>query len=317
MSSRSKVVRTSVGALVATAALVLASACGADEGPGSDGPGGEGTVQVVATFSIVADITEAIGGDAVDVHSMVPIGTDPHEYTPLPQDIGKTTDADLVVWNGLNMEMGDGWFESLMDVSGKDIDSEQVTEASAGVDPKFLTSGSGAESEVNPHAFLDPQVGMVYAENIRDGLIAVDPDRSEIYNQNAEAYLAELTEIDQQYVDLVEAIPEEHRVLVTSENAYQYMADRYGLDAGYIWAIDTDEQGSPEQINALVALIKDREVPVLFVESNVDTRPMETVSRETGSPIFATIFSDELGAGSYLGMLRHNITEINAGLADG
>ena len=312
MTKRGRVLRTSVGALVATAAMVFAAACGADEGAGA---GVDGQVQVVATFSIVADIAEAIGGDAISVHSMVPIGTDPHEYTPLPRDIAKTTDADLVVWNGLNMEMGDGWFESLMDISGQAIGSDQVVEASEGVEPKFLTSASGAVSEVNPHAFLDPHVGMVFAQNIRDGLIAVDPERSEIYAQNAEAYLAELAEIDQQYVDLIEEIPARQRVLVTSENAYQYMADRYGLDVGYIWAIDTDEQGSPEQINSLVKLVRDRQVPVLFVESNVDTRPMETVARETGSPISDTIYSDELGAGSYLGMLRHNITVINAGLA--
>ena len=310
MTKRSRALRTSVGALAAAAAMVVAAACGAEEGPGVDG-----AVQVVATFSIVADIAEAIGGDAIEVHSMVPIGTDPHEYTPLPRDIAKTTDANLVVWNGLNMEMGDGWFESLLDISGKDIDSEGVVEASVGVDPKYLTASGGTQSQVNPHAFLDPQVGMVFAENIRDGLIAVDPDRSEIYTQNTEAYLAELTEIDQQYVELVGEIPEENRVLVTSENAYQYMADRYGLDTGYIWAIDTEEQGSPEQINSLVKLVKDRQVPSLFVESNVDTRPMETVSRETGSPIFGTIYSDELGAGSYLAMLRHNITSIHDGLA--
>src|SRR5699024_1817017 len=145
-------------------------------------------------FSIISDIAENIAGDEVDVHSIVPLGVDPHEYTPLSDDIKATTEADLVLWNGLNMEVGDGWFESLTEVADKNIDDDNVVEVSSGVEPMHLTD-AGGESEINPHAFLDPNVGMIYAENIRDGLIEVDPDNAEYYRDNAEEYLAELREI--------------------------------------------------------------------------------------------------------------------------
>ncbi|WP_024796962.1 metal ABC transporter solute-binding protein, Zn/Mn family [Tomitella biformata] len=318
MSSWKTKRRKAIAVAIAAAAMLASAGCGAN----GAGGGGGGRVQVVATFSIVADIAAAVGGDAVDVHSIVPLGTDPHEYTPLPLDIAKATDADLVIWNGLNMEMGDGWFAALVDIAGKKVGSERVVEASAGVGPMYLTSadGAGTESDVNPHAFLDPTVGMVYTENIRDGLIAADPGRRAIYTANADAYLAQLAELDRRYTEELAQIPQARRLLVTSENAYQYMAARYGLDTGYIWAIDTDEQGSPAQINALIALVQDRQPPALFVESNVDRRPMQTISGETGTPIFGTLYSDELGksgdgAGHYLGMLAHNITTIHAGLA--
>lgn len=302
--------------LAVAVTVLLISACGSDPQDTQD----PDALQVVATFSIVHDIAGQIGGDAVDLHSIVPLGTDPHEYTPLPEDIQQATDADLLLWNGLNMETGDGWFESLVEAAGKEIDSSQVAEASIGVEPKYLSSSDGEESEVNPHAFLDPKLGMLYAENIRDALIEADPDRQEVYTDNTDAYLETLGEVDQLYTERIEQIPPEQRTLVTSEHAYQYMVDRYGLEAGYIWAIDTDEQGSPGQINDLVGLVRDRQAPALFVESNVDRRPMETVAAETGVDIFGTLFSDELGSpdgdgATYTDMLTHNIEQIHAGLS--
>ncbi len=277
-------------------------------------------LQVVTTFSILGDMVQAIGGDLVEIHSIVPLGVDPHEYTPLPLDVTKATDADMVVWNGLNMEFGGGWFPALLESVGKDIDSPQVVESSAGVEPRYLASEDGAAEEMNPHAFLDPTVGLIYAANIRDALMANDPENAALYEANGAAYLEKIEAIDQLYHDKIAEIPAEHRVLVTSEHAYQYMAETYGLTPGYIWEIDTDEQGTPAQINALVALVRSTGVPVLFVESNVDPRPMETISAETGTPIHGKIFSDELGTPggdgeSYLKMLTFNITQIHAGLA--
>src|SRR5699024_12128361 len=125
-------------------------------------------------------------------------------FRSLPEDIQQATDADLLLWNGLNMETGDGWFESLTEVAGKEIDSPQVVEVSTGVEPQYLTSSDGQESEINPHAFLSPLVGMVYTENIRDALIEVDPDHEETYTANADTYLDTLDEIDQTYTELVE-----------------------------------------------------------------------------------------------------------------
>lgn len=271
-------------------------------------------LQVVTTFSILYDLVKNVGGEHVDVHSMVPIGTDPHEYHPLPLDIQKATDADIIFYNGLNLEDGDGWFQGLIENIGKK--EEQVFVVTDGVEPKYLTAEDGTEDEINPHAFLDVHVGMIMVENIRDALITVDPNNKKIYEDNAVNYLKELEKIDQEYQEKIADIPEENRMLVTSERAYQYMTDRYGLEAGYLWEIDTDEQGTPEQITSLVRLIKEKQVPALFVESNVDPRPMETVSKETGVPIAAKLFSDELGkpgeeGDTYIKFLRYNIEKIH------
>lgn len=283
----------------------------------------EDDVTIVASFSIVGDIAANVAGPDVAVHSIVPLGVDPHEYTPLPADIEATTRADAVFYNGLNMEAGDGWFEALIEITGKEMGSPQFVEVSRGVDPMVLSERGGAgentEHEINPHAFLDPNVGMVYTENIRDALVEIDPANAETYERNAAEYLSKLRAIDTDYRAKLGEIPDEAKLLVTSENAYQYMAAQYGLETGYIWAIDTEENGSPSQIMNLVALIESRSVPALFVESNVDVRPMQTVAEETGIPITGTIFSDELGkpgevGGTYLKMLEHNLSEIHAGL---
>ncbi|MHA3683854.1 metal ABC transporter solute-binding protein, Zn/Mn family [Leucobacter sp. HY1908] len=306
----------SVLSVAAAAALFLGGCAIVD----ASGPGqAKQQLSVVTTFSILEDIVKEVGGDDVSVHSIVPLGTDPHEYQPLPDDVSHTAEADVIIWNGLNMELGDGWLESLLDTTGSGLDDEHVVEASVGVEPMYLSDGPGSEHEVNPHAFLDPNVGMIYTKNIRDGLISADPDHAENYAARAESYLEKLAVIDREYTDTVATIPPAHRTFVTSENAFQYMNDRYGLQGLYIWAIDTGDLGSPAQVSTLIEELKNNPVPALFVESNVDTRPMETVASETTTPIFGEVFSDELGGSNtngatYLEMLRFNIKQIGAGL---
>lgn len=309
----------SIRHLIIAVALTLGlTGCGSATKDEVAPAGDSDKVQVVATYSILGDMAAVIGGEQVQVHSIVPLGVDPHQYTPLPLDLQKSSDADLIIWNGLNLEMGDGWLANLLEISGKDFDTDQVVEAAAQVTPQYLSDTAG-QSTINPHAFLDPNVGMQFAEAMRDGLSKVDPENAEHYEQNAAEYIAELEDIDQLYQDSIDQIPSAQRVLITSENAYQYMAGRYGLTTGFVWEIDTDEQGTPQQIKELISLIRTTEVPALFIESNKDPRPMETISRETGVPIYGTLFSDELGepgqeGGTYLKMLRFNIKQIHAGL---
>lgn len=272
---------------------------------------------VVATFSIIYDIVSAVGGDRVDVYSIVPLGQHPHEYTPLPLDVRKATDATAIFWNGLDMELGDGWFENLLHAAGKSVDGNRVFALAEGVEPMYLVDGG--KQEINPHAFLSVPIAMQYVKNARDGLIRVDPEHAEVYAANAATYLAQLEELHVQYVERMGRIPEERRILVTAERAFQYMAAEYGLKEGYVWAIDTDEQGTPRQILDLISFVRRHDVPVMFAESNVDRRALETVSRETGVPIFGTLYSDELGAedgasGTFLGMLVWNLETIYSGL---
>lgn len=307
--------KISMTALLAALFLVACS----DEKPKEESNSDQ--LQLVASFSIVHDILNEVGGDRVNVHSMVPIGTDPHTYDPLPEDIKKATDADAIFYSGLNLEGGkDGWLFKLADSVGKNDDV--IFELMKNVEPMYLTSDDGREEEMNPHAFLDPVIGMTMTENVRDALIEIDPEYKDTYEKNAEKLLDNLRDIDKLYTEKIADIPEEKRVLVTSERAYQYMADRYGLEEGFIWAIDTEDNGTPEQIKSLVKFVQDKKAPVLFVESNVDPRPMETVSKESGVKIYGGLFSDELGhvggeGETYTKFLEHNITSIHKGLTEG
>src|SRR5690625_589368 len=276
-------------------------------------------IKAVTSFTLLEDMVKEIGGDLVEAHNLVPTGTDPHEYDPLPDDIKAATDADILFYNGLNLEGGDhGWFAKLMDSVNQDW--EVAFEVSEGVEPMYVTTDDGKEEEINPHAFLDPVVGIQMAENTRDAFIKIDPDNKDIYEKNADQYLAVLKEIDEEYTEKINDIPEENRILITSERAYQYMANRYGLKEGYVWAVDTEENGSPEQIRTLIEFINETNPPVLFIETNVDPRPLETVSKETGVEIFDEILSDEIGkpgeeGDTYVKFLKHNIEVIYEGLS--
>ena len=275
-------------------------------------------LQVITSFTLIEDIVQEIGGDLVETHNLVPVGTDPHDYDPLPDDMKAATKADILFYNGLNLEGGDsGWFARMMEATSQDWD--RAIKVTDGVEPMYLTSEDGKEEEINPHAFLDPVVGITMTENVLAALSEIDPDNKETYEERAADYLKGLEEMDETYASKIAEIPEENRVLVTSERAFQYMANRYGLKEGYIWAIDTEENGSPEQMKQIVEFVRENNPPVLFVETNVDTRPMETVSDETGVEIYDAIFSDEIGkpgelGDTYMKFLQHNIDTISAGL---
>ena len=262
--------------LVAFMVLALLSGCGPTDDPGA-GSTDDGKLKVITSFTIIEDMTREIAGDKVDIHNLVPNGTDPHEYEPLPQDVKKASDADIFFYNGLNLEGGeDGWFFRMIDSVGQS--KENIYKLTERVEPMYISGDDGKEQEVNPHSFADPVVGIHMAEDIRDILMEVDSDNKDFYEEKANEYIDKLKAIDNEYREKIEEIAEENRILVTSESAYQYMAKRYGLKEGYIWAIDTEENGSPDQIKSLLGFIEENDVKVLFVESNVDTRPMETVS---------------------------------------
>lgn len=307
--------RQTVAAITIAICLVL-SGCGDDRGGTDDAE----HIQAVTSFSILADMVQEIGGDRVGVHNLVPTGTDPHEYVPKPEDIKHAADAHVVFYNGLNLEGGSsGWFAKLMD--SVDQDDDHIFAATTGVEAMSLTGENTRDEHVNPHAFIDPNVGVTMAKNIRKALIAIDPDQETEYRNNAEDYVAKLESLADEYSRKIADIPDERRIIITSERAFQYLADRYGLHEGYIWAIDTEENGTPEQIKRLISFISDNDVPGLFIESNVDPRPMESVSKETGVPIAGTLYSDEIGtrgsdADTYLSYLQHNIDVIHSVLAD-
>src|SRR5699024_1282498 len=169
---------------VALMAIFVLAACNGDDGSTNKDNQSEPSdqpLQIITSFTLLEDMVKQIGGDRVEIHNLVPIGTDPHEYDPLPADMAAAEDADILFYNGLNLEGGDtGWFAKLVDSVGQNDDA--IFEISAGVEPQYLTSTEG-ETEINPHGFLDPNIGIKMTENTRDALVKIDPDHKEIFEE--------------------------------------------------------------------------------------------------------------------------------------
>lgn len=277
------------------------------------------TLKVISTFTIITDMVNEIGKDKVSVTNLVPTGTDPHEYEPKPADIQAMTDADMLLYFGLNLEGGEhGWFFKA--ANSVKADKDKIYSLSEDIEPMHLLGDDSSDDQINPHAFISPKNGIKMSEAVRDALINEDPENKEFYEANAKDYIGRLEVIDQKYQSEIDAIPEENKILVTSEKAFQYMTADYGLREAYIWAIDTEELGTTEQLKSLIDSLKVDAPPYLFLESNVDERPMQTVSKESGIPIFEKrIYSDEIGVkgsevDTYIKVLENNIEIIAEGL---
>lgn len=254
----------------------------------------------------------------MDLHSIVPVGQDPHEYEPLPEDVQKVQKADLIFYNGINLENADdAWFTKMVKNAGKVADKDYFA-VSDGVDVIYL-EGEKEKGKEDPHAWLNIENGVIYAKNIAKQLIAKDPEHKDTYQKNLDKYVAELDKLDKDAKERLAKIPEEKKLIVTSEGCFKYFSKAYGVPSAYIWEINTEEEGTPEQTTRLVEILKKSKVPSLFVESSVDERPMKTVSQESGKPIYSTIFTDSIAekgkdGDSYLSMMKWNLTKIIEGL---
>ena len=280
---------------------------------------GSSKLNVVATNSIIADITKNIAGDKIDLHSIVPVGKDPHEYEPLPEDVKKTSQADLIFYNGINLETGgNAWFTKLVKNANKEENKDYYA-VSDGVDVIYL-EGQSEKGKEDPHAWLNLENGIIYAQNIAKRLIEKDPDNKATYEKNLKAYVEKLTALDKEAKEKFNNIPEEKKMIVTSEGCFKYFSKAYNVPSAYIWEINTEEEGTPDQIKSLVEKLRKTKVPSLFVESSVDDRPMKTVSKDTNIPIHAKIFTDSIAdegeeGDSYYSMMKYNLDKISEGLA--
>lgn len=303
--------------LIAILGLVIFAACSADSA--STDEEGSGKLKVVVTNSILADMTENIGQDRIDLHSIVPIGKNPHEYEPQPEDVQKTSKADVIFYNGINLETGgNAWFTKLVDNASKKKDQDYFA-ASDGVEVIYL-EGQNEKGKEDPHAWLNLENGIIYAKNIEKQLSAKDPDNQEFYQENLTKYVEKLSALDQEAKEKFAAIPEEKKMIVTSEGCFKYFSKAYDIPSEYIWEINTEEEGTPDQIKNLVQSLRASDVPALFVESSVNEKPMQTVSKDTDIPIYAKIFTDSVAekgedGDSYYAMMKWNLDKISEGLS--
>lgn len=274
-------------------------------------------LRVVTTNSILEDMVKNVGGKRIDVYSIVQRGTDPHEYEPRPADVSAANEADVIFHNGLNLETGgNGWFNKLVQTAHKAF-GKDVFAASAGVKPLHLTTNV---HEQDPHAWLSLANGIQYVKTITRILSQKDPQNAKYYQQNSAAYVAKLSKLHQTAQSQFLDIPADRRLLVTSEGAFKYFSQAYHVTPAYIWEINTEAQGTPAQMKAVLAKISASQVKALFVESSVSPKSMNKVATETGLPIHAKIFTDSLAkAGTtgdtYYDMMKWNLDQIHAGLS--
>ncbi|MCB1333654.1 MAG: metal ABC transporter substrate-binding protein [Roseivivax sp.] len=269
-------------------------------------------LKVVTTFTVIADMAQRVAGDAAEVVSITKPGAEIHGYEPTPRDLVRAQGADLILWNGLNLER---WFEQFLS-NLRDVPAAVVSD---GIVPISIAGGE-YDGKPNPHAWMALTSAQVYVDNIRDALSAQDPDNAAAYAANAEAYKAEIAAVIGPLRDAALALPEERRWLVTSEGAFSYLARDFGLTEAYLWPINADAQGTPQQVRSVIDLVRDNGIPAVFSESTVSDKPARQVARETGAAYGGVLYVDSLSepggpVPTYLDLLRVTAETIIAGLS--
>jgi len=268
---------------------------------------------VVTSFTIIADMAREVAGDAAIVESITKPGSEIHGYDPTPKDIVKAQEADLVLWNGMNLEL---WFEKFFS-NVKDVPSAVLTE---GIKPMGITEGPYS-GKPNPHAWMSPANAAIYVENIRKALVKMDPANEKTYTENAAAYVAKIKALDGPVREKLAAIPEDKRWLVSSEGAFSYLCENYGLRQLYLWPINADAQGTPQQVRKVIDAVRSNGIPVVFSESTVSDKPAKQVARETGASYGGVLYVDSLTdasgpAPTYLKLLEKNADTIVKGFLE-
>jgi len=267
--------------------------------------------KVVTTFTVIADMARNVAGEHATVVSVTKPGAEIHGYEPTPRDLVSAQDADLILWNGLNLER---WFEQFLSNLG-DVPSATLSD---GVDPMPIREGA-YEGKPNPHAWMSPTSAQIYVDNIAAALVAADPENAEAYKANAAAYKAKLANTLAPLQAAIATVPEEKRWLVTCEGAFSYLARDLGLREAYLWPINADQTGTPQQVRRVIDTVRENAIPVVFCESTVNTDPAEQVARETGAAFGGVLYVDSLSepegpVPTYLDLLRVTTETVTRGL---
>lgn len=270
----------------------------------------EAKFKVVTTFTVIQDIAQNVAGDVATVESITKPGAEIHEYEPTPKDIVKAQSADLILWNGLNLER---WFERFFQ-NIKDKPAVVVTE---GITPLSIYEGPYKDAP-NPHAWMSPSNALIYVENIKNALVKYDPQNADTYQKNAAAYAEKIKQLDKPLREKLAQIPTDQRWLVTSEGAFSYLAKDYDLKEGYLWPINAEQQGTPQQVRKLIDLVKKNHIPVVFSESTVSAKPAQQVAKESGAKYGGVLYVDSLSATdgpvpTYIDLLNVTVSTIVKG----
>ncbi|OHV23069.1 metal ABC transporter substrate-binding protein [Rhizobium sp. RMa-01] len=296
--------RRIVSGLVAVAALGLMAG----------GAAAQEKFKAVTTFTVIADMAKNVAGDAAIVESITKPGAEIHEYQPTPGDIQRAQGAQILLSNGLNLEL---WFQKFYR-NLKDVPDVVV---STGVEPMGISEGPYS-GKPNPHAWMSPKNAIIYVDNIRDAFVKYDPENAEIYKANAEAYKKEIEATIAPIREKLNTIPEDKRWLVSSEGAFSYLARDFGLKELYLWPINADQQGTPQQVRKVVDAVRANKIPAVFSESTVSDKPARQVARETGARYGGVLYVDSLSEAdgptpTYIDLLRVTSDTVVKGLAEG
>lgn len=270
--------------------------------------------KAVTTFTIIADIAKNVAGNAATVESIAKPGAEIHGYSPTPRDILRAQDADLVLWNGMNLEL---WFEQFFyNLQG----TPQVT-ISTGIKPIAIREGR-YEGKPNPHAWMSLNGAIIYIDNITKAFVKHDPENAEIYLLNAAAYKEKVMSVMAPLRQMTETIPVDRRWLVSCEGAFSYLARDLGLNELYLWPINADQQGTPQQVRKVIDGVKKHEIPAVFCESTVRDDPARQVARETGAVYGGALYVDSLSKSdgpvpTYIDLLKVTTSKVVDGLVNG
>ncbi len=298
--------------------ILLLAACSQGDRPESDDLA-DRPIRVMATTSMIGDVIQNVGGERVEVASLMGPGVDPHLYKASEGDINRLSSADVIFYNGLHLEAKMG--EVLEQMGGR----MKTVAVSSGIDESQLLTPPEFKGAYDPHIWFDVTLWMNTVHVIKNTLIEMDPGSADFYRANADKYLAELEQLNQYVKEQATRLPEEKRVLITAHDAYNYFGRAYGFNVRGLQGISTASEAGTEDVQALADFIVERQIPAIFIESSVPVRTIEAVqaaakSRGFEVAIGGQLFSDAMGdkgteAGTYIGMVRHNIDTIVNALA--
>ena len=272
----------------------------------------KGKPVVLTTFTVLADIAKNVAGDRLIVNSITKHGAEIHGYQPTPSDLVRAAKADLVIENGLGLEL---WAKKFIAAAGENIPSVVLSD---GIKP-LLIEGDLYSGKPNPHAWMSPKRTMQYVDKLVEAFSDLDPEGVSYFNQNAKLYKVKLQALDEELRSALSSIPPEKRMLVTCEGAFSYLANDYGMEEAYLWPVNAESQVTPKRMLRLIKLIKDRNVPTIFCETTVSSKAQKEVARASGSKFGGEFYVDSLSAAdgpasTLLDLQRHNVQLIKKGL---